>query len=158
MYRILELNPQLKDFAGDIDLRMSCYENTKKRLLPKGGTLNDFANAYDYYGIHHIDGGWVYREWAPSAYQLYLEGDFNGWNQTSHPLTKLENGNWELFLKGDDALWDGCKVKIVVDANLTRTEHIPLYARRVVQDPQTITWSAEVVDDKKIFKWTDQDF
>lgn len=158
MYRILELNPQLKDFAGDIDLRMSCYENTKKRLLPKGRTLNDFANAYDYYGIHHIDGGWVYREWAPSAYQLYLEGDFNGWNQTSHPLTKLENGNWELFLKGDDALWEGCKVKTVVDANLTRTEHIPLYARRVVQDPQTITWSAEVVDDKKIFKWTDQDF
>ena len=158
MYRILELNPQLKDFAGDIDLRMSCYENTKKRLLPKGGTLNDFANAYDYYGIHHIDGGWVYREWAPSAYQLYLEGEFNGWNQTSHPLTKLENGNWELFLEGDDALWDGCKVKTVVDANLTRTEHIPLYARRVVQDPQTITWSAEVVDDKKIFKWTDQDF
>lgn len=158
MYRILELNPQLKDFAGDIDLRMSCYENTKKRLLPKGGTLNDFANAYDYYGIHHVDGGWVYREWAPSAYQLYLEGEFNGWNQTSHPLTKLENGNWELFLEGDDALWDGCKVKTVVDANLTRTEHIPLYARRVVQDPQTITWSAEVVDDKKIFKWTDQDF
>ena len=34
MYRILELNPQLQDFAGDIDLRMSCYENTKKRLLP----------------------------------------------------------------------------------------------------------------------------
>ena len=158
MYRILELNPQLKDFAGDIDLRMSCYENTKKRLLPDGGNLNDFANAYDYYGIHHVDGGWVYREWAPSAYQLYLEGEFNGWNQTSHPLTKLENGNWELFLEGDDALWDGCKVKTVVDANLTRTEHIPLYARRVVQDPQTITWSAEVVDDKKIFKWTDQDF
>ena len=49
-------------------------------------------------------------------------------------------------------------MKTVVDANLTRTEHIPLYARRVVQDPQTITWSAEVVDDKKIFKWTDQDF
>lgn len=158
MYRILELNPQLKDFAGDIDLRMSCYENTKKRLLPNGGTLNDYANAHEYYGIHHVKGGWVYREWAPSAYQLYLEGDFNGWNQTSHPLTKLENGNWELFLKGDDALWEGCKVKTVVDANLTRTEHIPLYARRVVQDPETITWSAEVVDDKKEFKWTDQDF
>lgn len=158
MYRILELNPQLQDFAGDIDLRMSCYENTKKRLLPNGGTLNDFANAHEYFGIHHVDGGWVYREWAPSAYQLYLEGEFNGWNQTSHPLTKLENGNWELFLEGDDALWEGCKVKTVVDANLTRTEHLPLYARRVVQDPQTITWCAEVVDDKKIFKWTDEGF
>lgn len=158
MYRILELNPQLHDFAGDIDLRMSCYENTKRRLLSEGKTLNDFANAHDYYGIHHVDGGWVYREWAPSAYQLYLEGEFNGWNQTSHPLTKLENGNWELFLEGDDALWEGCKVKTVVDANLTRTEHLPLYARRVVQEKETVSWVAEVVDDHKVFKWTDKDF
>ena len=158
MYRIIELNPQLHDFKGDIDLRMSCYENTKKRLLPEGLTLNDFANAHDYYGIHHVDGGWVYREWAPNAHQLYLEGEFNGWNQTSHPLKKLEKGNWELFLEGDDALWEGCKVKTVVDANLTRTEHLPLYARRVVQEKETITWVAEVVDDHKVFKWTDQDF
>jgi len=158
MYRILELNPQLKDFAGDIDLRMTCYKNTKERLLKNGGTLNDFANAHEYYGFHHVKGGWIYREWAPSAYRLYLEGDFNDWNQTSHPLKKLENGNWELFMEGDDALWEGCKVKTVVDANLTRTEHIPLYARRVVQDPKTITWSAEIVDDRKNFKWTDQDF
>lgn len=56
-----------------------------------------------YFGFHHVDGGWYYREWAPSAYQLYLEGEFNGWNQTSHPLTNLGNGNWELYLPGDDA-------------------------------------------------------
>jgi len=158
MYRILELNPQLQAFSGDIDLRMSAYHDTKKRLLPNGGTLNEFANAHEYFGIHHVDGGWVYREWAPSAHQLYLEGEFNGWNQTSHPLTRLDNGVWELKLEGDNALWEGCKVKTVVDANLTRTEHIPLYARRVVQDPQTITFCAEVVDDWKVFKWTDADF
>ncbi len=158
MYRILELNPQLQAFAGDIDLRMFLYRATKGRLLPEGGTLNEFANAHQYFGIHHVDGGWVYREWAPNAYQLYLTGDFNGWNQTSHPLKNIGNGNWELYLEGDDALWDGCKVKTVVDANLTRTEHIPLYARRVVQDPKTITFTAEVVDDHKVFEWTDADF
>ena len=158
MYRILELNPQLQAFSGDIDLRMSSYYDTKKRILPNGGTLNEFANAHDYFGIHHVKGGWVYREWAPQAHQLYLEGEFNNWNQTSHPLKKLKNGVWELKLKGDKALWDGCKVKTVVDANLSRTEHIPLYARRVVQDKETITWCAEVVDDWKVFKWTDQDF
>ena len=158
MYRILELNPQLQYYSGDIDLRMDRYYQTKYRLLSKGGTLNDFANAHHYYGIHHVDGGWVYREWAPSAYQLYLEGEFNNWNQTSHPLKKLDNGNWEIFLEGDDALWDGCKVKTVVDANMTRTEHIPLYARRVVQEKETITWVCEVVDTKKVFKWTDQNF
>ena len=158
MYRILELNPQLKAYAGDIDLRMFLYRAAKNRLLPQGGTLNEFANAHNYFGFHRVDGGWVYREWAPSAYQLYLTGDFNGWNQTSHPLKKLGNGNWELFLEGEDALWDGCKVKTVVDANMTRTEHIPLYARRVTQDSHTITWCAEVVDEAKGFPWTDAGF
>ena len=158
MYKILELNPVLQWHAGDIDLRMHLYHNTKARLLPNGGTLNEFANGHEYYGIHRVPGGWVYREWAPSAYQLYLTGDFNGWNWTSHPLKNLGNGSWELFLEGDDALWEGCKVKTIVDANMTRTEHIPLYARRVVQDPGTITWCAEVVDDNKQFPWTDANF
>ena len=158
MYRVLELNPQLVPFAGDIDLRMYLYRATKSRILAEGQTLNEFANAHNYYGFHHVDGGWYYREWAPSAYQLYLEGEFNGWNQTSHPLTPVGNGNWELYLAGDDALWDGCKVKTVVDANMTRTEHIPLYARRVVQDPKTITFCCEVVDDRKAFDWTDDGF
>lgn len=158
MYRILELNPQLEPFSGDIDLRMHLYRSTKKRILSEGQSLNDFSNAHMYFGFHHVDGGWYYREWAPSAYQLYLEGDFNGWNQTSHPLTNLGNGSWELYLPGDNALWDGCKVKTVVDANLTRTEHIPLYARRVVQNKQTITFECEVVDDRKTFPWTDKDF
>ena len=158
MYRILELNPQLQSFAGDIDLRMFLYRATKNRILGEGQTLNDFANAHNYYGFHHVDGGWYYREWAPSAYQLYLEGEFNGWNKTSHPLTRLDNGNWELYLEGDDALWDGCKVKTVVDANMTRTEHLPLYARRAVQNKETLTFECEVVDDRKTFDWTDAGF
>ena len=49
MYRILELNPQLKDFAWDIDYRMELYRNTKARILADGQTLNDFANAHHYY-------------------------------------------------------------------------------------------------------------
>ena len=158
MYRILELNPQLAPFAGDIDLRMFLYRATRDRILKEGQSLNDFANAYEFFGFHHVDGGWYYREWAPSAYQLYLEGDFNNWNQTSHPLTPIGDGNWEIFLPGDDALWDGCKVKTVVDANMTRTEHIPLYARRAVQDKETRLFCAEVVDDRKTFQWTDQSF
>ena len=80
MYRVLELNPQLQPFAGDIELRMNNYRNTKARLLPNGGKLYDFANAHEYFGIHHLDGSWVYREWAPNAYQLYLTGEFNNWN------------------------------------------------------------------------------
>ena len=157
MYKVLELNPQLKPFSGDIELRMKLYQSTKEKLV-HDGRLYDFANAHRYFGFHHVQGGWYYREWAPSAHQLYLTGDFNDWNQTSHPLKKLENGNWELYLEGDDALWEGCRVKTVVDANMTRTEHIPLYARRVVQDKKTVTWVAEIVDDWQSYPWTDADF
>ena len=158
MYRLLELNPQLQDFSWDIDYRMQLYRDTKQRLLPDGNTLNDFANAHDYFGIHHVDGGWVYREWAPNAYQLYLTGEFNGWNWTSHPLSKLGGGIWVLYLPGDNTLWEGCRVKTIVDANMERTAHIPLFARRVIQEPHSITWCAEVVDDRKQFEWTDADF
>ena len=158
MYRILELNPQLKDFERDIELRMALYNATKQRILKAGTTLNDFANGHRYYGFHHVEGGWYYREWAPSAHQLYLKGEFNGWNQTSHPMTRLDNGNWELFLPGENALWDGCKVKTVVDANLTRTEHIPLYIRRVEQDKWDHSFVGVVIDDHKTYPWTDGTF
>ena len=47
MYKLLELNPQLQDFAWDIDYRMQLYRDTKARLMPNGGMLTDFANAHD---------------------------------------------------------------------------------------------------------------
>ena len=90
MYKIFEFNPQLEPFRNDIELRMTKYNDAKSRLIKNGKTLEDFANAHNYFGIHHLEDGWVYREWAPNAYQLYLEGEFNNWNQTSHPLNKLE--------------------------------------------------------------------
>ena len=157
MYKIFEFNPHLKSFSNDIELRMHLYHQTKWRLLGDKITLNDFANAHDYFGIHHLKNSWVYREWAPNAHQLYLTGEFNNWNWTEYPMKKLENGIWELELP-EEKLWDGCKVKTIVDANYTRTKRIPLYAKRVTQDKETLVWTAEVVDDKKRFKWTDKKF
>lgn len=158
MYRIFEYNPQLKHYSSDIDLRMNLYKQTRDRLLQGKMTLKEFANGHNYFGFHHIDGGWVYREWAPNAHMLYLTGEFNDWHWLDNPMTRLDNGVWELKLDGDNALWEGCKVKTIVDANGTRTEHIPLYAKRVVQDKQTLTFCCEVIDDAKPFKWTDKRF
>ncbi len=158
MYKIFEYNPEIRDYAADIELRMDRYLSTKKRILKDGQTLLDFANAHEYFGFHRTDGGWVYREWAPGAHQLYLEGDFNNWNATSHPMTHLGDGVWELHLEGEAALWEGCKVKTVVDSNLTRTEHVPLYIRRAVQDEVTKIFCGEVVDERNAFAWTDGGF
>ena len=158
MYRILELNPYLMDFKGDIDLRMHLYHATKHRILGDSGmTLSDFANGHLYYGFHRVEGGWVYREWAPAAHQLYLTGDFNNWNWTSHPMQR--NGeNWEIFLPGEDALWEGCSVKVIVDANMQRSARTPLYIKRMVQNADGKTFRAEIIDERNTFDWTDADF
>ena len=52
--------------------------------LTKGGKkpLADFANGYEYYGLHRTARGWVFREWAPNATAIYLVGDFNGWSES----------------------------------------------------------------------------
>lgn len=68
----------------------------------------------DYYGFHRTATGWVYRVWAPDARQVYLTGEFNGWNRTGDPLLDLGNGNWVLYLCGADALWEKCRVETIV--------------------------------------------
>ena len=158
MYRILELNPQLIPYADHIEKRMSLYQSTKQSLLTECKTLHEFANAHQYFGFHRVEGGWYYREWAPEAYQLYLTGDFNGWDRTSHPMTRLEDGIWIIFLSGENALWEGCRVKVVVESKIGTLDRIPLYARRVVQDKKTTSWCCEIVDPAKKFKWSDEDF
>ena len=44
-------------------------------------TLSDFANGYEYFGLHRTDTGWVFREWAPHATDIYLVGDFSSWKE-----------------------------------------------------------------------------
>ena len=157
MYKILEYNPQLQAYASDIQLRMDNYARMKNKILKKGQILNDFANAHMYYGFHHTNDGWIYREWAPAAQQLWLFGDFNHWDRLSHPLKNLGNGNWELIL-AEDELTAGSRVKTIVQHDGICTDHIPLFARRVVQDKETIQWYCEIVDDKKVFPWEDKGF
>ena len=157
-HKILEYDPSLKAYEKEFDLRMERYEKKKKELLQPGQTLADFANGSEYFGFHKTADGWYYREWAPAAEKLYLTGDFCGWDRHAHPMTKLENGVFELFLEGKDTLRDGMKVMTVVVHNGQELERIPLYARRVVQDPQTTGWDAVIWDPEKPFKWTDKGF
>ena len=41
--------------------------------------LADFASGHLYFGLHKLAKGWVFREWAPNATEIYLIGDFNDW-------------------------------------------------------------------------------
>ena len=156
-HKILEIDPRLTPFAGEFDLRMEAYKRTKKNLLQKGQTLSDFANGYLFFGFHQTEDGWFYREWAPGADEVYLTGDFNGWDRRACPLTRKDNGVWEVFLPGKDALQDGQLVMTVVVKDGNELERIPAYATRVVQDPVTINWNAQI-HVPKAFPWTDGKF
>ncbi len=157
MYKLLEKFPDLQPYEGDINLRMARYEGKRAQLLQGKTTLKDFANAHTYFGFHHLPDGWVYREWAPGADQVYLTGDFNDWHWTDTPLTRLENGNWEVVLPGD-TLHVGSRVLTIVDNGGKLTQHIPLYARRVTQDWVSQSWCCEVWDDLEPYPWTDDGF
>lgn len=156
-YKILKHDPYLMPFEKDIQLRMENFYRKKAQLLAPGQTLADFANGHQYFGFHRGKDGWVYREWAPAAEAVYLTGDFNGWDRRSHPMQKKENGVFELFLPGENALWEGCTVMAVVIHQGRELERIPLYANRVVQDPNTYAWNA-VIHNPENFQWTDGKF
>ena len=153
----MELNPYLYPYQSYIDRRMDLYRQTRDWLVPDGEKLSSIANMHEYYGFHCADGGWYYREWAPSAERLHLIGDFNRWNKRSHPLHRLGDGTWEIFLPGEDALWDGCNVKVVVQTSYDRKERLPIFTRYATQDPETLVWCATVCCEEE-FVWTDQDF
>ena len=71
--------------------------------------LHDFSQghavrAQEFMGAHPAvqDGqdGWVFRVWAPHAQSVAVMGDFNGWNDSDHPMQLLSDGVWEVFIPG----------------------------------------------------------
>lgn len=158
MYKLLKIDPYLKDYEKDINLRMDSYKRKRQELLKDCSGISAFANGYKYFGFHRTKTGWVYREWAPAAEEMYLTGDFNDWNLTSHPLKKLENGIFEIELKGRNALKEGQKIQAVIIHGGETLRRIPLYATRVVQDPVTHLWCAEIEETLKRYDWTVKDF
>lgn len=124
------------------------YALGKKSELTNGGkqSLSDFATGYLYFGLHKTSKGWVFREWAPNATQIYLIGTFSNWKEDqAYAMTRLENGNWEIELPAD-VLHHGDLYKLIVHWNGGCGERIPAWATRVVQDAQTGIFNAQVWD------------
>lgn len=158
-YKIMEIDPSLKPYKADIDLRMQRYNYTKQRLLGKTNQrITDFANGHLYFGFHCDKSGWYYREWAPNAEAISLFGDFNNWNSSSHKLNSIGNGVWEIFIAGQNTLVHGSKVKIQITADGHSFDRIPLYCKRVIQDPATKTFDGLIWNPPHKFKWTDELF
>jgi len=133
----------------------------KMNQLTQNGqlTLSDFANGHNYYGLHQTADGWVFREWAPNATEIYLVGDFNGWNeQEAYQCHKIEGtGNWELTLP-HDAMQHGQYYKMRVHWEGGEGERIPAWAQRVVQDEASKIFSAQVWAPAEPYVWKKKTF
>ena len=117
-------------------------------------SLSDFATGHLYYGLHKQTRGWVFREWAPNATDIYLVGDFNNWQEDEHYRCKrIEGtGNWELKLREKD-LRHGQLYKMRVHWDGGEGERIPAWCRRVVQDEETKIFSAQVWNPAVPYVW-----
>ena len=156
--KILQIDKNLLNYRDDIDLRVNNLNRKLSQLLAPWQSLADFANGHRFFGFHQTEDGWFYREWAPAAQEMFLTGDFCGWDRYRYPMTRKENGVFELFLPGRDALQNGQRVRAIVIHDGRELERIPLYAQFVVQDQATIQWDAMIHVPEVPFRWTDAGF
>ena len=157
-YAITRIDPWLEPHAGDIELRMDRFKGKRWQLVEGAETLTDFANGHLYFGIHRTADGWVVREWLPGADEVCLIGDFNEWNKESHPLTRGNNGVWEISLKGKDALKHGQYIKLWVRKGNDWFDRIPAYSTKVSMDEDTKRLCSQVWAPEEGFRWTDEAF
>jgi 1,4-alpha-glucan branching enzyme len=142
---LVNLDPWLEPSENEIFVRYKRFVDKLSVIENQAGGLLKFSEAYNYFGINYNKQKkcWSYREWAPGAHALFLTGEFNGWDKYSHPLTRIENGIWEISLDKEE-IKHGDKVKVVVQSQLGEQFRIPAYIRRVEQDEDTKNFTAQV--------------
>ena len=91
---LVRIDPWLEPSTQDITDRFNRFQKRLKTIEGDFESLTKFADGYNYLGINYDPErkGWTYREWAPQATALFLTGDFNNWNESSHPMKKDEFG------------------------------------------------------------------
>ncbi len=156
---IIQEDPWLESYTRDVHDRFERYKYALKQIEDAEGSLLNFAKGHYYYGINFSTdkNGWTYREWAPNAEQLYLTGDFNGWDKTSHKLEKNNKGDWEIFLPYvayKDTFIHGSKVKVAIQSSKGTVDRIPAYIRRVIQDLDTHDFAGQLWFPEKPYEWS----
>lgn len=120
------------------------------------------ATHYDIYrkmGAHKmtIEGeeGVCFDVWAPHADRVYVIGEFNGWNETSHEMKRVTPetmGVYELFVPGVQL---GCMYKFLIIAQDGRKLYkADPYANYAQLRPET----ASIVTDISNFLWSDSEW
>ncbi len=160
--RLVINDPWLEPVEQEVENRYLRYKSKMQEIKNNYSGLLSFADGHNFFGITYDSKkkGWYYREWAPAADALYLFGDFNKWNRTSHPLKKNKYGVWEIFLskkKYEKTFTHGSLIKVIVHANNQQRERIPAYIKRAVQDEKTKVFCGQIWLPKR-FSWKGDNF
>lgn len=156
--KILADDPWLRPYERAIEGRHLDAIH-KLHSITHNGTLTDFANAYNYFGLHkRPGGGYIFREYAPNATGITLIGDFSGWKEdVRYRCNPIGDGIWELTVpKG--RIHNGDFYKMIVSWPGGGGERIPAYATRVVQDPDTHIFAAQVDLPSRPYRFRVKDF
>src|SRR4030066_2265529 len=157
--RLLKSDSYLMPFSDQIRRRLENIEETQHRLTQGKKSLAEFASGHEYFGLHFQRGEWVFREWAPNATAIYLIGDMNKWQaRREFELERINDyGVWEIHLSADSM--KHCDLyRLCVHWAGGEGNRIPAYTRRVVQDPKTLIFNAQVWSPPKSYCWKEPDF
>ena len=161
--KILEKDSFLTPYADSITNRILKIRKLEQRLTCGEMSLREFASGHEYFGLHFYNNsqnnGWILREWAPNASEIYLVGDLSGWQEREEFKLKRINkdGVWEIILPFD-ALSHKDFYRLRIDWPGGAGDRIPAYARRVVQDPVTLIFNAQVWHPPTLYQWRFVDF
>jgi 1,4-alpha-glucan branching enzyme len=97
--------------------------------------------------------GTYFAVWAPNAERVFVMGDFNGWNNSSHPLRpKGQSGIWEGFIPGLGQ-WTNYKYHVVSRYNNYRVDKADPFGFHHETPPRT----GSIVTDMD-YQWGDQEW
>ncbi len=110
------------------------------------------CRAYEFFGSHITGDKVVFRLWAPKAVSVSVVGEFNGWNEESHPMNKIADGIWEITAEGVKQ-YDSYKYSVLCEDGVRRMKADP-YAFHAETRPA----NASKVYNLDGFIWTDEDY
>jgi len=154
---IVKNDPYLEPFKADF-IRWKEKLKVKEAEILDGKSLKDFASGHLYFGLFRTNSGWIIREWAPNATEIYLIGTFNDWHERSDfRFTNIGNGCWELHLN-ESRISHGDLYALSVIWNNGHGKRIPAWARRAVQDDHTKIFNAQVWSPEVHYSWQNSGF
>jgi 1,4-alpha-glucan branching enzyme len=156
---LLESDPYLKPYEKIIRRRFNKIEDTIKMLTGDKISLADFSSGHEYFGLHFRRNEWIFREWAPNADAIYLIGDMTNWLENKRfALERVDmEGVWEIRLPSN-ALEHGDLYRLRVHWPGGQGDRIPAWVRRVVQDPDTLIFNAQVWLPPECYSWECSNF